>query len=913
MGIVRTTTTVESPSSVLRTSLPMAASYSSSAFRPLAMLDPLMAGSVELLERSDQLSALDDSLEAVIAGAAGTLVLVGGEAGVGKTVLLQAFCERRRDSARILWGACEALLTPGPLGPFFDLAEVTRGELEELVSRGARPHEVTAALIRELTGGRATVLVLEDLHWADEATLDVLRLLARKVQAVPALVLASYRSDELDRGHPLMLVLGELATTRTVSRLEVAPLSAGAVGELAEPHAIDANDLYRQTNGNPFFVTEVLAAGTSEIPHTVRDAVLARVARLSDPARRLLEAIAIATPQAEVWFLEALAPAELDHLEECLASGMVSSHPDGVSFRHELARLAVEEALPPNRRVALHRSAVAALAAPPDRAADPARIAHHADVAGDGAAVLRFAPMAAARAASLGAHREAAAQYARALRFAATLPREEQAELLEQRAYEAYLTGELDGAIAAQEDALAHRRALDDPLAEGDCLRSLSRLYRFLGRTAHAAEVGRQAVATLEGLPGGRELALAYVNLGHLYTVAEDAEEATAWSSKALALGEQLDDPQVLAYALTNFGANQVLADAPEAPAQLEQSLELALRAGFEDHAGRAYINLVWWPLLRRRYDLVDRYLEEGLEYCAERGLDLWRLFLIPCRARVELDRGRWAQAADSASLALRDRRTWPVPRVLALTVLALVRARRGDPDVWPLLDEALALAAPTGELQRIGPVAAARAEAAWLEARHDTVATETEGAIDLASRRRAPWAIGELACWRRRAGVAEVVQDAVAAPYAAELAGDWGRAAELWAGLGCAYDAALALADAADDDALRRALDELQRLGAQPAAAIVARRLRARGVRGLPRGPRATTRDNPAGLTAREIEVLELVGEGLRNADIAERLYLSEKTVGHHVSAILRKLDVRTRGEASAEAQRRGIAGPNR
>ena len=913
MGIVRTTTTVESPSSVLRTSVPMAASYSSSAFRPLAMLDPLMAGSVELLERSDPLSALDDSLEAVIAGAAGTLVLVGGEAGVGKTVLLQAFCERRRDSARILWGACEALLTPGPLGPFFDLAEVTRGELEELVSRGARPHEVTAALIRELTGGRATVLVLEDLHWADEATLDVLRLLARKVQAVPALVLASYRSDELDRGHPLMLVLGELATTRTVTRLEVAPLSAGAVGELAEPHAIDANDLYRQTNGNPFFVTEVLAAGTSEIPHTVRDAVLARVARLSDPARRLLEAIAIATPQAEVWFLEALAPAELDHLEECLASGMVSSHPDGVSFRHELARLAVEEALPPNRRVALHRSAVAALAAPPDRAADPARIAHHADVAGDGAAVLRFAPMAAARAASLGAHREAAAQYARALRFAATLPREEQAELLEQRAYEAYLTGELDGAIAAQEDALAHRRALDDPLAEGDCLRSLSRLYRFLGRTAHAAEVGRQAVATLEGLPGGRELALAYVNLGHLYTVAEDAEEATAWSSKALALGEQLDDPQVLAYALTNFGANQVLADAPEAPAQLEQSLELALRAGFEDHAGRAYINLVWWPLLRRRYDLVDRYLEEGLEYCAERGLDLWRLFLIPCRARVELDRGRWAQAADSASLALRDRRTWPVPRVLALTVLALVRARRGDPDVWPLLDEALALAAPTGELQRIGPVAAARAEAAWLEARHDTVATETEGAIDLASRRRAPWAIGELACWRRRAGVAEVVQDAVAAPYAAELAGDWGRAAELWVGLGCPYDAALALADAADDDALRRALDELQRLGAQPAAAIVARRLRARGVRGLPRGPRATTRDNPAGLTAREIEVLELVGEGLRNADIAERLYLSEKTVGHHVSAILRKLDVRTRGEASAEAQRRGIAGPNR
>jgi DNA-binding CsgD family transcriptional regulator/tetratricopeptide (TPR) repeat protein len=865
---------------------------------------------VELLERSGQLSALAASLDDVIAQGAGRLVLVGGEAGVGKTVLLHAFCDDRRPSARILWGACEGLLTPGPLGPLFDVAEVTGGELEELVSSGARPHEVTAALIRELGAARATILVLEDLHWADEATLDVLRLLARKVQAVPTLVLASYRDDQLDRAHPLALVLGELTTARAVTRLEVPTLSADAVGELAEPHAIDAQDLYRQTNGNPFFVTEVLAAGTQEIPPTVRDAVLARVARLSDPARRLLEAIAIATPQADVWLLEALAPAELDHLEQCLASGMVGAQPDGVSFRHELARLAVEEALPPHRRVALHRDAAAALAAAPERSADPARIAHHADAAGDGAAVLRFAPLAAARAAALGAHREAAAQYARALRFAEGLPRAEQAELLEHRAYEGYLVGELDGAIAAQERALAHRRALGDQVAEADCLRSLSRLYRFLGRTGDAAEVGHQAVAILEGLPAGRELALAYVNLGHLYTVAEDAKEALGWCSKALALGEQLDDAQVRVYALTNIGVVEVFTDAPRAPAQLEQSLQLALRGGFQEDAGRAYLNLVWWPLRRRRYDLVDRYLEEGLEHCAEHGLDLWRLFFIACRARVELDRGRWDEAADSAGLALRDPRRWPVPRVFALSALGLLRARRGDPDVWALLDEALAMAEPTGELQRVGPAATARAEAAWLEGRHEAVERETAGALELALRRRAPWAIGELACWRRRAGITEVIEGDVAAPCAAELAGDWARAAELWTGLGCPYDAALALAGADDDAPLRRALDELQQLGAKPAAAIVARRLRERGVRQLPRGPRATTRDNPAGLTAREVEVLELVGEGLRNADIAERLFLSDKTVSHHVSAILRKLGVRTRGEASAEAQRRGIAG---
>ena len=800
----------------------------------------------DLLERAEQLAALTASLDAVNAEGTGRLVLVGGEAGVGKTVLLQAFCEGVRPPARTLWGACDGLLTPGPLGPLFDLAEVTGGELAELVSREARPHEVTAALVRELAGSRATVVVVEDLHWADEATLDVLRLLARKVEAVPALVIASYRDDALDRAHPLTLVLGELATARAVTRLAVPPLSADAVGALAEPHAIDREELFRQTNGNPFFVTEVLAAGTAEIPPTVRDAVLARVARLSQPATRLLEAVAIATPRAEVWFLEALAPADLDHLDECLASGMVVSHHDGVAFRHELARLAVDDTLPPHRRVALHRDAVAALEATPGRAADPARIAHHAELAGDGAAVLRFAPAAAGRAAALGAHREAAAQYARALRYAELLPAATQADLLEREAYEGYLTGDLDAAIAVQEQALAQRRALDDRLREGDCLRSLSRLYRFLGRTREAAQIGHAAVDTLEALPPGRELALAYINLGHLYAVAEDVDEATAWNTRALALAEQVGDPQVISYLLTNKGAVEILVDAEQAPAQLEQSLQLALDAKAEEEAGRAYLSLVWWPLRRRRYDLVDRYLDEGVEYCTEHGLDVWRLFFVPCRARRELDRGRWSEAADWAELAVRDRRTWPVPRVFALTVLGLVRARRGDPEVWPLLDEARALAQPSGELQRIGPAASARAEAAWLAGRNEAVADETEAALELALHRRAAWVVGDLVCWRRRAGISEALPGAVAAPYAAELAGDWERAAQIWDGLGCPYEAALARAGADDGDTLHHAYQALQRLGAKPAEAVVARRLRDRGVRGLPRGPRASDAGEP-------------------------------------------------------------------
>jgi ATP/maltotriose-dependent transcriptional regulator MalT len=860
----------------------------------------------QLLERSDQLSALAEALETVIAESAGRLVLVGGEAGVGKTVLLQEFCDRKRHSAQALWGACEGLLTPGPLGPLFDIAELTGGELEELVSSGARPHEVTAALIRQLTRARATVLVLEDLHWADEATLDVVRLLGRKVGTVPALVLASYRDDELDRDHPLTVMLGELATARTVTRLEIHPLSAVAVAELAEPHGVDPEELYRQTNGNPFFVTEVLAAESGQIPATIRDAVFARVSRLSAQATSLLEAIAVAAPRAEVALLEALAPTELDGLEECLASGMVVSGTEGVSFRHELSRLAVEEALPPDRGVALHRAALQALSA--RGGGDLARLAHHAEAARDAAAVVRFAPEAGKRASALGAHREAGAQYARALRFAHELSVAEQADLLEARAYECYLTGELEEAIKAQEGALEHRRALGEPVAEADALRSLSRLYRFLGHTDAAAEIGREAIARLEELPPGRELAMAYVNLGHLYVVAEDAQEAIAWSRKAEELGERLGDDEVRIYALTNLGALEAFTGAPEAPATLERSLGLALRADLEENAGRAYLNLVWWPLIRRRrYDVVDRYLEPGLEYCTEHGMDLWRLFFVACHARRELDRGRWTEAAESAASALRDHRTFPVPRVFALTVLGLVRARRGDPQVWPLLDEAHSLAEPTRELQRIGPAAAARCEASWLEGNNDTVVAQTEGALELAKLRRAPWAVGELATWRRRAGIEEEIAAPVAEPYAAELAGEHERAAELWAELGCPYESAIARAGGEDPDALRRALEALRALGAEPAVAILARRLRELGER-VPRGPRPRTSANPAGLTARELEVLELLAEGLRNAEIAERLVVSPRTVDHHVSAILRKLDVRTRGEAGVQAARRGL-----
>src|SRR5919198_4363251 len=340
--------------------------------------------------------------------------------------------------------------------------------------------------------------------------LDVLRLLGRRIQGARALILASYRDDEMHRAHPLRMVLGELATGRAVRRLEVAPLSASAVAKLAKKRGLDGEDLYLKTNGNPFFVNEVLATGGEEIPSTVRDAVLARAARLSPQGRELIEAAAVVPTQAEVWLLEALAEGVVDRLEECLASGMLIPTPDGVAFRHELARLTIEETLAPDRRLSLHRKAVESLATPPKGPPDLARLANHAEAGGDADAVLRFAPAAAARAASLGAYREAAAQYARALRFGDRLPEARRAELLERRSNECYLTDENTESIEAAREASDLYGKLGDRQRQATALNWLGNVLWCPGRTTESEGARLEALTVLDGLSPGRELADVY-------------------------------------------------------------------------------------------------------------------------------------------------------------------------------------------------------------------------------------------------------------------------------------------------------------------------------------------------------------------------------------------------------------------
>ncbi len=845
----------------------------------------------------------------VAAHGSGLVLLVSGEAGIGKTALLRRFRDELPRRVTRLWGTCDALFTPRPLGGLLEPVAELGGDPKVLAAEGARPFDVAVAVVESLRAIAPAVLIVEDLHWADEATLDVVRVIARQTRDAGLLLVLSYRSDELHRDHPLRIVLGELPAGDAVTRLELAALSRETVGELAAGSGLDAGELYGRTAGNPFFVTETLATGSTLIPETVRDAVHARIARLSPAARALLDAVAIVPQRAEVWLLEALTEGGLGALDECLRSGVLRAEADGVMYRHELARLAVEESLPPHRAVALHRRALAALADPTLAAPDLARLAHHAEAAGNGPAVLRYAPAAGERAAALGSPREAQHHYWRALRFATGLGPEARAELLERFADHAYLSDMRAEAVDAIDEAITIRRQARDHLAEGAALRRRVKLLACIGRAHEALDSAREAVRVLEQEPPGAELARAYSSLAGLSMMGYDPAPTIEWGAKAIALADEVGDREALVHALNNVGSVELIGGNPAGQAKLERSLELARQWQLGPDTGRAYINLNEGLRHCGRFKEALSWIDRGIEYTRELGLEAWLSCLTGARGVVELALGRWDAAAATAQTILDGPRDEVIgPRSDALVTLALVRARRGDPGYWPLLDEAQETAISADDLELLAPVGAARAEAAWLEGRPDAIGAATEYAYDTACRLGAATFAGWLACWRARGGLPVEPPDGLPERYRLQLAGESERAAELFGAEDATYDAAIALVPSTNGALLRSALDELRALGARPAAAIVSRRLRELGERQVPRGPRASTSENPAGLTNRELEVLPLLADGLRNAEIARRLVLSHKTVDHHVSAILRKLGVSTRGQAGAAAGRLGL-----
>ena len=856
-----------------------------------------------LLEREPQLATLDEYAAQARRGE-GRLVLVSGEAGVGKSALLEE-CERRQPDSAWYWGACDGLFTPRPLGPLLDIAQQLGGSLRGATDRVESREEIFRSLLASVAASPAPpVLVFEDVHWADEATLDLLRFLGKRMRTLPVLLLVSYRDDEIVPGHPLRRCLAQLATERSTRRVDVPRLTPAGVGVLAAGSGLSADELHHLTSGNPFFLTEVLRDPGNRLPASAREAVLGRIDGLSRPARRALDVAALLGTRVDLSMLDEVAQPSPEAVDELVDSGLLVPDGTGLRFRHEITRRAVEDSLPPHRSAPLHGRILALLRACDSD--DDARLAYHAEGASDAAAVQAHATLAARRGAELGAHREAAEQYERALRWAGTADDRAQALLLDGLATEYGVLDRWADSMETRESALELWRAAGDEVREGDGLRLLSVAFWRLCRGDEAAAAIGTAVALLEPRGTCEELARTLSTAASLSLDAGDGDTAQSLARRALAMAEQLGLAEVVSDATNTLSCGEQLTGRPWL-SSMARALEVAVDAGATQSAGRAYANLQSLATATLDFALAQRAYDEGLDYCEANDLPTYANCLVGGQVVVLESTGRYDEAVALGLGRMAVANLSPVNRLSTRITLGKILARRGDLAAWEQLDTALADAEALAEAQYLVLVHLARAEAHWLEGDHDAAVEAVRLAADT-NDRLDPSARGLLATWLVRLGL-DRVPGPVEPAYAAQLAGD-ARAARTWDELGCPYDAALALLDTKDEDHWREAVTRLDVLGADATARTARRRLRDAGARGVPSGPRRTTREHPQGLTRREQEVLDELARDLTNDEIAARLVISTKTVDHHVSSVLAKLGVTNRREAITEARRLDLLG---
>jgi ATP/maltotriose-dependent transcriptional regulator MalT len=864
---------------------------------------------MRLLERDHETTRLESAVEAA-RQRHGRVVLVHGPAGIGKSSLVRAFADTavERD-ATVRIGYCDDLRAPRAFAPFRDMAR-GRGPLGEALQRGADRAEVLDALLDEFDDPlRPVVVVLEDLHWADEATLDALQVVGRRISDLPVALIATYRDDEVVGAHPLQRVLAGLVGG-PMERISLRPLSREAVGALADRPVADVEDLYITTGGNPFYVHAVLAAPNTAVPPTVRDAVLARVFTLPEATQRALDMLAVMPSGAERSLIDELADGGIRTYDVAERRGLIVADATSVRFAHELARRAVESNLTMGARVTLNAAVANALARREDAAA--ADVLHHAVEAGDAELALRFGPHAAREAARLGSHREALESYRQLYRFIDRLSPRERAALALEYAYELQLGSRQAEAVTVAREAVAVLSDVGDPLALGDALLVLSRAAYWHGGQAEAMPPANRAVELIDGLAPAPVHAMAYAHMARMHLLANRNADARRWADRALDVAERIGHLPAEAGARISRGAARMNLGEASGSEELQRGLAIAREHGFHETAIRGFFQQVVEDARRGGLDRAQRTLDEGLRYARRHQIAYGVFRLTGLRGCFALARGELHEAREALERSLAYEGEPGMAGVDVRAWLAQTLARLGEPEAQRLADDAWTLARDSDEAPRIGAAAVARVELAWL--RQDPAAAETviEPALTLIDATRHRWYSGDVRVYLQRAGidVPRAEPDVPMLPaHAAALAGDHAAAAQAWGELGYAYEQAVELLWCDDDAAMLSGVRRLDELGAVGTANVARAMLRSRGIISVPRGPTRRTRRNPANLTDRQVDVLELVAAGLTNAEIAERLVLSVRTVDHHVSAILGKLGVETRQQAADRAGELGVA----
>jgi DNA-binding CsgD family transcriptional regulator/tetratricopeptide (TPR) repeat protein len=853
-----------------------------------------------LLERQAELQMLGTAVERAHTGQ-GSAVLVLGEAGIGKTSLVQAFLAAEAGRTRVLAGACEDLFTPRALGPLRDAARsAATGPLAAALSPRTDPDLVFTAVCDELASPPSpVVLVIEDAHWADGATLDVLRYLGTRMRDLPAVLLVTYRDDALARGHPLRGVLGVLGS-RAATRLQLSRLTPDAVREMAASSTVDPSELFRLTGGNPFFVSEALANPGAVVPPTVVDAVLARVGTLSPAAQTALDRLAVIPSGAEVSLLRVLVY-DLAPVAEAERAGVVELRGDVVAFRHELARRAVVESLPTSVRLDLNAEVLRALLSRPD--CDPFRILHHAVEAGDDAAVITHGPAAAQEATRVGAHSQAAACYAQILARGNGLATAQRAALGEAYAWALSSSNQLHAAAAAATTAADLWQQDGDDRRLVRALATLSRQQWLTERTAAARASAERALELARPLGDSYQNALATANLGGLLVVIDREEEGLPYLDEAIGIAERCGAPSVATICLNYRGSALLQLGDLGGCDELLRSMAQATDRNDHEYVMRAYYNLIegLWRLGEYRQALG--YLEQGEYFGRDQDFRVYGYMFAARRCRLALMRGQWAEAEAGLRELLEGQDDPGMIGRETVPILARVLVRQGSADAPQWLALAARHAARADVLEWLVPTGLAHIEYAWLTGDHGQAGPYPELLLERTDRPGMLVQRGELLVYLRRLGYPAEPCPGCREPYASALRGDWRSAANAWLSEGDPYERAVELAESGQVAPTLEALAILDSLGATPAVAIVRNRLRGLGVARLPRRPQPGTLTNPAGLTDRQLEILRLVADGLSNAEIARRLVVSPRTVDHHVSAVLQKLGVRSRREAAARA----------
>jgi DNA-binding CsgD family transcriptional regulator/tetratricopeptide (TPR) repeat protein len=859
------------------------------------------------LERDSQVGVLLAYAAEADAGA-GRLVLVQGEAGGGKSTLLEQV-ETLLSEASWHWGACDGLFTPVPLAPLRDIAESIGGPLLAWSRGDASRETLFAALLEAVRADpELTVLAFEDVQWADEATLDLLRFLGRRIQKERALLLVTFREEESASSGPLRTALGELSRQRATRRVAIPPLTLAAVQQLVGDTGLDPAQVHQLTGGNPYFVAEVLGSAGRGLPASARDAVLSRADRLEPVTRGLLDAAALVGNRVDPTLLQAVTGAPEAAYDTLVTDGLLVTDGRSLRFRHEIARLSVADAVPEPRRSTLHRHILAALL---ERSVgDHSRLAFHAAGAGDSDALVQHSWAAGRHAAALGSHREAVDHLRRTLSAGdqSVLDARTRAEVLDDLSTELGLVDQWEEAEQSRAEAIRLWRGLGDAVHAGDALRMQARALSRLARGAEAREALDQALAVLEPLGPTPALARTVEYLAAVLWHEGANTAAIAAGDRAAALAEQLDLPDVLSDVLNTRACSMMSLGQDWVPT-MQRALAVGREAGCDEQAGRAYMNYHAALVDEGRVADSERIFHEGMAFCEEREMVSAGNFLLSNQILALETTGRWQEAVATGRAHLEDRAVSPVRRLGGLLSLGRIGVRRGDADAERLLDEGIAIAEGTREPQWLVPFRLLDAERHWVSGHSDRARAAVSRAVTAAA--LAPLDArfaGSTGVWARRFALAHPDPTTVPTKWAAELRGDVAGAVTGWDAASAPYEAALVLAFSPSTDDQVAALRRLDALAATAVAAVLRRRLRKAGVRSLPGAPRSTTLEHPAGLTSREQEVLQQLGHGLSNEEIAAQLVISVKTAGHHVSAVLSKLGVSGRREAVAEARRRGL-----